>query len=167
MLRREFMITTALSTFGAAIGTAPRAMATPVNLRIASIEPYLVKGGKCFVLVRTSENITGIGEVSPMNSRASFQLIRDEFAPRLQGMNPLDIDRCWEKLFYQTYKQGVMGLQPEAIAGVDIALWDVLGKVAGLPIHQLLGGKRRDSVRVYASIGGGGASTPNRMAELA
>ena len=144
-----------------------KAYASEQRIRITAVEPYVLKGGKCFVLVRTSEGITGIGEVSPMNSPTAAHLIANAFAPRVIGMNPLDIERCWEKVFYSTYKQGVMGLQPEALAGVDIALWDILGKVAGMPIHQLLGGKRRDSVRVYASIGGGAASTPQGMAKRA
>jgi L-alanine-DL-glutamate epimerase-like enolase superfamily enzyme len=99
-----------------------------------------------------------------MNSQTAAHLIATAFAPRLIEMNPLDIQLCWDKVYYGTYKQGVMGLQPEALAGVDIALWDILGKVAGMPIHQLLGGKRRDAVRVYASIGGGAGSTPKAMA---
>ena len=136
-------------------------------LKITAVEPRVLRGGKCFVLVRTSENLTGIGEVSPMNARTAAHLIATSFAPLLVGMNPLDIERCWETVFYRTYKQGVMGLQPEALAGVDIALWDVLGKVTGLPISQLLGGKRRDWVRVYASMGGAARSTPAEMAKKA
>lgn len=143
------------------------ALADGEDMKITSVDPYVLTGGKCFVLVRTSEGITGIGEASPMNSRATARLISTAFAPRLVGMNPLDIERCWETVFYATYKQGVMGLQPEALAGVDIALWDILGKVVGLPIYQLLGGKRRDSVRVYASIGGGARQFPAKMAALA
>ncbi|MBI4558431.1 MAG: mandelate racemase/muconate lactonizing enzyme family protein [Candidatus Hydrogenedentes bacterium] len=137
------------------------------SMKIMSIEPHLLKGGKCFVLVRTSEGITGIGEVSPMNAPASAHLIENVYSKLLTGMNPLDIERCWEKAYFSTYKQGVMGLQPETIAGIDIALWDILGKATGLPIHQLLGGKRRDSVRVYASIGGGAHNTPKEMAQRA
>jgi L-alanine-DL-glutamate epimerase-like enolase superfamily enzyme len=137
------------------------------QLKITAVEPYVLKGGKCFVLVRTDAGVTGIGEVSPMNAPAAAHLIANAFAALLVGMNPLDIERCWERIFYRTYKQGVMGLQPEALAGVDIALWDILGKVADLPISQLLGGKRRDWVRVYSSIGGGANSTPEKMAERA
>lgn len=49
----------------------------------------------------------------------------------------------------------VMVAQPEAMAGIDIALWDIFGKVTGMPLWQLMGGKRRDRIRVYSSIGGG------------
>jgi len=165
--RRSFLV-----GLGAAAGCAALArlrntigaLAAEHSIRITAVEPYVLRGGKCFVLVRTSEGVTGVGEASPMNSGTAAHLIATAFAPRLAEMNPLDIQRCWDRLYYGTYKQGVMGLQPEALAGVDIALWDILGKVAGMPINQLLGGKRRDSVRVYASIGGGAASTPKAMA---
>jgi len=168
--RREFV-----RSFGALAGCtmlAPvygtmKALAAEHAIRITAVEPHLVRGGKCFVLVRTSEGITGIGEASPMNSATAAHLISTRFAPLLEGRNPLDIERCWERVFYRTYKQGVMGLQPEALAGVDIALWDILGKVTNLPISQLLGGKLRDSVRVYASIGGGSRATAKMMAQRA
>ena len=143
------------------------AMAAEHAIKITGVEAYVLRGGKCFVLVRTSAGVTGIGEVSPMNSRTAAHLIRESFGRLLVGMNPLDIKVCWEKVFYRTYKQGVMGLQPEALAGVDIALWDILGKVAGMPISQLLGGKRRDSVRMYSSIEGGARRTAKQMAKLA
>ncbi len=145
-----------------------KALAKEHKIKITAVEPYLLKGWKCFVLVRTSaEGVTGIGEVSPMNSGTAAHLIANSFQPLLIGMNPLDIDRCWEKVFYRTYKQGVMGLQTEALAGIDIALWDILGKVAGLPVSQLLGGRRRDSVRMYSSIGGGSRSTIDEMVQRA
>jgi L-alanine-DL-glutamate epimerase-like enolase superfamily enzyme len=144
-----------------------KALAAQNDVKITAIEPYVLKGGKCWVIVRTSDSISGIGEVSPMNAPAAALLIRDAFAPLLVGMNPLDIDRCWDGVFYRTYKQGVMGLQPEAISGIDIALWDILGKVAGMPVHRLLGGKRRDSVRVYASIGGASEASPESVARRA
>ena len=133
-----------------------RAPAVRHDIKMTAVEPYALKGGKCWVIVRTFDGFSGIGEVSPMNANAAALPIRDTFAPLLVGINPLDIDRCRDGVIYRTYKQGVMGLQPEALAGFEIALWDILGKVAGMPIHRLLGGKRRDTVRVYASIGGAG-----------
>jgi len=168
--RRDFLrylgAAAGCSTLGPIYGTM-RALAAENKIRITAIEPYVLKTGSCFVLVRTSEGVTGIGEVSPMNVKVAAELIRTTFAPILVGKNPLDIERCWETVFYRTYKQGVMGLQPEALAGVDIALWDILGKVANLPISQLLGGRRRDSVRMYSSIGGGARATAAEMARKA
>ena len=168
--RRKFLRMASLPASLTILGLNPSriaVLAAGQNIRITSVEARLLEGGKCFVIVRSSEGIHGIGEVSPMNSPAAALLISGTFAPMLAGMNPLDIERCWEKMYYRTYKQGVMGLQPEAISGVDIALWDILGKVAGLPLCQLLGGKRRDSVRMYSSIGGGSLATAAEMARRA
>ncbi|MDZ4860737.1 MAG: mandelate racemase/muconate lactonizing enzyme family protein [Candidatus Hydrogenedentes bacterium] len=170
MLRRQFLLQLGAMGAGAVLGNVfqtQRAHAAQHDIKITALEPYVLKGGRCWVIVRTSDGVSGIGEVSPMNAQAAALLIRDTFAKLLVGMNPLDIERCWDRVFYSTYKQGVMGLQPEALSGVDIALWDILGKVAGMPIHRLLGGKRRDSVRVYASIGGAGESTPESVAKRA
>jgi L-alanine-DL-glutamate epimerase-like enolase superfamily enzyme len=165
--RRDFLTGTLASWVALPVLAHARAAAAANAITITAVEPYVLKGGKCFVLVRTSENITGIGEVSPMNAKTAATLIETSFAKLLIGMNPLDVDRCWEKVFYATYKQGPMGLQPEALAGVDIALWDILGKVSGLPICQLIGGKRRDKVRMYCSIGGGANSTVEEMVKRA
>ena len=161
-----------LAATGAAALLAPldstlRVLASEHRLKIEAVEPYVLRGGKCFVLVRTDEGITGAGEASPMNAPTTAHLIRTRFAPLLIGQNPLDIERLWERVYFRTYKQGVMGLQPEALAAVDIALWDILGKVTEMPIHQLLGGKRRDRVRVYSSIGGGARATINQMVRRA
>jgi len=169
--RREFLKAAGMLAGGALVApilARARALAAEnTMIRISAVEPYVLRGGRCFVIVRTTAGVTGIGEVSPMNSPAAARLIADSFAPMIIGKNPLDIERCWETIFYRTYKQGVMGLQPEALAGIDIALWDILGKVANLPIAQLLGGRRRDAVRMYSSIGGGAGATPAEMARRA
>lgn len=169
LTRRSFLRKSALLAISpfASIQLFQRKLSEENQLRITAIEPYILEGRKCFVLVRTSEGITGIGEVSPMNSYTAARLISTAIAPILVDRNPLDIEQCWEEVYYRTYKQGVMGLQPEAIAGVDIALWDIFGKVARLSISQLLGGRRRDTVRVYASIGGGASMKAKDMASLA
>ena len=117
--------------------------------------------------MRTADGITGIGEVSPMNPKVAAQFISSTCAQILIGMNALDVERCWEAVFYRTYKQGVMGLQPEALAGIDLALWDILGKVTDLPVCELIGGKRRNSVRMYSSIGGGSTQTMDEMVRAA
>jgi L-alanine-DL-glutamate epimerase-like enolase superfamily enzyme len=129
------------------------------SLKITAVDVRPLKTGSVFVLVRTSEGITGLGECSPMNARVLVSMLTDALVPIVLGRNPLDIARIWEEMLHGTYKLGVMGVQPEAMAGIDIALWDILGKVTGLPLWQLLGGKRRDRVRLYSSIGGGRRNT--------
>ncbi len=105
-----------------------------------------------FVRVFTDEGITGIGECSPMNCHVIATFINHALRPLLLGKNPLEIDKLWHELFFKTYKMGVQGIQPEAIAGIDIALWDILGKKTRLPVHVLLGGAFRDRMQLYASI---------------
>lgn len=137
------------------------------DLKITAVEPWILKTNSLIILVRTNAGITGLGECSPMNLKVIAGMIEQGLAPRIIGKNPLDINLLWESMYFGTYKLGTMGVQPEAIAGIDIALWDILGKVTRQPLHRLLGGRRRDKVRMYASIGGGATATPEEMARRA
>jgi len=124
-------------------------------MKITDVKTTVLKTGSIFIQVFTDEGITGIGECSPMNSSVIANFVNTAIKPLVIGENPLEIDKLWNRMTFRTYKLGVQGAQPEAIAGVDIALWDILGKAAGLPIHTLIGGCYRDRVMMYASIGGG------------
>jgi len=125
-------------------------------MKITDVKATFVWPSSLFVRVFTDEGITGIGECSPMNVWAIKACIDHALKPLLVGENPVEIDKAWNKLFFKTYKLGVQGIQPEAIAGIDIALWDILGKATRLPVHALLGGAYRNNLQLYASIGGGG-----------
>ena len=159
MIRRDFVRLGGVGLAGlvaeAALPTLARAAAGWRNLKVTAVEPYRLQTGSLFVLVRTSEGITGLGEVSPMNTKVLEAVVRHSLAPIVVGKNPLDVGRIWDEMLHATYKLGTAGSQPEAMAGIDIALWDILGKVAGLPVFELLGGKRKDKIRLYASIGNG------------
>jgi L-alanine-DL-glutamate epimerase-like enolase superfamily enzyme len=137
------------------------------NVKITDVETWVLSCGSLFVIVRTDAGITGYGESSPMNTRAIASMVNDALKPLVIGQNALDRDRLWDRMYFSTYKLGVMGAQPEAIAGIDIALWDILGKITGQSLSQLLGGRRRDRVRMYASIGGAADTTPAEMARRA
>jgi L-alanine-DL-glutamate epimerase-like enolase superfamily enzyme len=73
-------------------------------------------------------------------------------APLLRGEDPLLIEHLWQKMFARTRQYGRRGLVMQAISGIDIALWDIAGKVAKLPVYRLLGASR-DRVEAYASGG--------------
>ena len=118
------------------------------------------------VLVRiaTDTGIVGWGEAR--DSAATAALINETLAPRLIGKDPHEISRLWESLYSgsraaQALAEGHSqpltllrrGLGISAIAGIDMALWDIKGKALGVPVWQLLGGKVRDRVPVYASGG--------------
>jgi L-rhamnonate dehydratase len=135
-------------------------------------------GSQDTVLIRvcTDEGVTGIGEVdsapevvravveSPASMRTMWGL-RD----LCLGEDPREIARIWRKLYRGTSYYGRAGVAMHAISGVEIALWDIMGKVSGLPVHALLGGAHRDSVRVYASLmaAATAAETASAVAELA
>ena len=104
------------------------------------------------VRVETDEGITGIGSASG-NGELIEIIIAKVIKPLLVSMDPTDIDAIWDKAYFRGgHKEfGTRGIGVVALSGVDIALWDILGKIRGLPLYQLLGGKRRDKVPVYAT----------------
>lgn len=77
-----------------------------------------------------------------MDVRAAAALVNEALKPLVVCENALERERLWERKYFSTYKLGVMGTRPEAIAGIDIALWDILGKVTGQSLSQLFGGRR-------------------------
>lgn len=107
------------------------------------------KGG-IIVRITTDEGVVGIGEAgfSAEYFPTVAPAIRHQLAPLLLGENPLEIRRLWEKMHAATHIWGRKGIETYAISGVDTALWDIAGKVAGLPIHALLGTDKR-SVPAY------------------
>ncbi len=126
-------------------------------MKITAVKGYLVAphSNRPMALVRvsTDEGLEGFGECSPMNAAALLGLIEHALAPLVIGENPLDTERLWQKMLLRTYKLGPMGAQIEAMAGIDIALWDIKGKALGVPVYQLLGGAVRKDIRMYASFG--------------
>lgn len=103
------------------------------------------------VEVRTDAGIVGVGEaLARFSPKAYAELIETSLKPRLIGQNPTDIAALWQSM-RRALSGRAGGMLIEAISGVDIALWDILGKVAGMPIHRLLGGMGRSHVPVYAA----------------
>jgi len=137
-------------------------------MKITDVHAYTVLNRSIFVRVFTDGGITGLGECSPMQVQSGViqQFVNGMLRPICVGKDPLEIDKRYSEMFYRPYKLGVMGAHLSAIAGVDIALWDILGKVTKLPIHTLLGGKYRDKIRMYASLGGGSGRTPAAHAKI-
>ena len=105
------------------------------------------------VRVTTDEGIVGYGEAhAPIAPEVTATIINNLLTPLLIGENPLAIDRLWEKMYASMRMRGHhRGFMSEAIAGIDIALWDIAGKATGLPIHLIMGGGYRDRVPVYQS----------------
>ena len=107
-----------------------------------------------FVRVTTEDGLVGHGEASPMQGgEHSLGVIRD-FAPSLSGADPLDHAVIVDRLMHKYVKLGPEGAVTGALAALDIALWDLKGKLFGEPIYKLLGGAWRTDIPFYASIGG-------------
>lgn len=108
-----------------------------------------------FVRVYTDEDITGLGEsfVAP-----GLTAIIGDFKRLLIGEDPRNVDRLFSKMRWAASGAGSMGgIVYNAISGIEAALWDVVGKYYEAPIYQLLGGKYRDRVRIYADCHAGEA----------
>jgi len=118
------------------------------------------------VKVTTDQGVVGWGEShAVMTPRAVATIISDLFKPVLVGKDARQIEAIWEKMYSTQRLRGYgTGYFTRAMAGVDIALWDIVGKAAGMPVYQLLGGKFRDSIPTYVGVGG---DTPEAIREAA
>ncbi|HEY7037124.1 MAG TPA: enolase C-terminal domain-like protein, partial [Thermomicrobiales bacterium] len=102
------------------------------------------------VAVLTDEGVTGIGGVFTNSGLVKAAL--NVLEPLWRGENALEPERVSEKLHQHTFWMGRGGSITHAISGIDIALWDILGKATGQPVGRLLGGRYRERVRPYASL---------------
>jgi L-alanine-DL-glutamate epimerase-like enolase superfamily enzyme len=111
------------------------------------------------IRIETDEGIVGYGEVdsSPEVGKAAIDAEMSHgtcygLREILIGMDPFDIEQIWEAMYRKTNYYGRLGVVMHAMSGVDMALWDILGKAAGKPIHKLLGGSFCEDVPAYASM---------------
>ena len=106
------------------------------------------------VMIKTDEGITGFGEVGVAYGNAcdaGFGMAVD-FAKVIIGMDPMNNEEIWEKIFRNTFwGMGGGTIVFAGISGIDIALWDIKGKALNTPVYQLLGGKTNKKLRAYAS----------------
>ncbi|MBI3831055.1 MAG: mandelate racemase/muconate lactonizing enzyme family protein [Planctomycetes bacterium] len=148
-------------------------------MRITDVEPILLRGKEAYratsgeaeaeatdngdwqmlVRVTTDEGLSGWSDVETLSTAAvaiisgqsmgitGFRTLRD----LLVGEDPLDLERLWDKLYVGSAYYGRRGIALHCISAIDNALWSIRAQAAGLPLHKLLGGKRRDRITAYAS----------------
>lgn len=131
----------------AAIGQVENAVNThsrPSDLKITDMRIAVVTSNYDYPIIRidTNQGVYGIGEVRDAGHRENAL----QFKSMLLGQNPCNIDM----LFRAMKKFGNWGREGGGVSGLEIALWDLIGKVYGVPCYQFLGGKYRDKVRLYA-----------------
>ena len=126
----------------------------PISLPYADQIAPVVFGGyrATIVQVYTDAGVVGIGECMTRLAPKALQAIVEELTPILRGKDPREREVLWEFMYGTMMNRGhTRGFFIEAMSGIDVALWDITGKVQGQPVYQLLGGKQRDKIWAYAS----------------
>ena len=110
------------------------------------------------IIVETDEGITGYGEVdtSPLVGKAVIDAYMSHgtcygLKEVIIGADPFDYEQIWNDMWAKSYYYGRSGPVMHVMSGIDMALWDIMGKASGKPVHKLLGGSYTDRVRAYAS----------------
>lgn len=127
-----------------------RPLATPLAERLRwGAMTVGVKGG-IVVRISTDEGLEGIGEAgfSAEYFPTVGPVINQQLGPLIMGEDPRDIGALWQRMFEATHMWGRRGVETYALSGIDIALWDLLGKIANQPVYRLLGASK-SRVRAY------------------
>ncbi|MBD3183037.1 mandelate racemase/muconate lactonizing enzyme family protein [Candidatus Poribacteria bacterium] len=136
-------------------------------MKITDIQTIEVMGHgySTYVRVYTDSGITGTGEC--IHGRSASSAIIGEMKHLLIGENPMNVDRLFEKVRRAYLFDGALaGNVISALTGIEIALWDLVGKALDVPVYQLLGGKFRDKIRLYSDCGSS-RNDPESCAEKA
>lgn len=134
------------------------------QMKITDVKATTLKGYKQwnYVRIETDEGLTGLGEAHPGSGVVD---IVKQFKGTLVGKDPKNIEPLYNSMIGAARNRYAMGLS--AIGGIETALWDLKGKILGVPAHQLLGGKYRSRIRLYADVGHGRGNTPEGWAQRA
>ncbi|HEU5090853.1 MAG TPA: enolase C-terminal domain-like protein, partial [Roseiflexaceae bacterium] len=143
------------------IGQAEQAIrggSRPSDLRITDIRTAVVCSNYDYPIIRidTNQGVYGIGEVRDAGHKENAL----QFKSMLLGQNPCNVDMIFRAIKHF----GNWGREGGGVSGIEIALWDLVGKVYGVPCYQLLGGKYRDKIRIYADTPAPEEATPTGYA---
>ena len=126
-------------------------VSAPVERPFTSSRGWLYKQrGSCIIEIETADGVVGWGECYGP-SQVARAYIESQYAPRILGRDPFDVEVIWEDLYNRIKDYGNKGMAISALSGIDIALWDIIGKTCGKPIHKLIGGAHRTEVQSYAT----------------
>jgi galactonate dehydratase len=138
-------------------------------MKITQLETFLTNAGLrnyLFIRLRTNTGLIGIGEASlEWQEKTVETLVHDWVKDRVLGRDPFDVEAVIGTLVRDQYQGGATVMT--AISGVEIAMWDLIGKACGQPIYKLLGGRCQETIPAYANGWYGGAIMPEEFAERA
>jgi len=124
------------------------------DIKVTAVKTY-VHPTACFVKIETDAGISGWGEADHDHTQIVAKAIREVGAKYVIGKDPFDSEYIWNNIFYLGEDLGTNGVATGALAGIDNALWDLKGKITGLPVHKLLGSNNVEKIKVYGSFGRG------------
>lgn len=135
------------------------------GVKIIDVISHILFAGRTNLIVvevQTDAGITGIGEASLEGKTQAVVGAIDDLKEYLIGQDPTRIEHLWQTMYRHSFWRGgvVIG---SAISGMEQALWDISGKLLGIPVYEMLGGRVRDKVRLYAN--GPRGETPEEVAE--
>ncbi|MFN0088239.1 MAG: galactonate dehydratase [Blastocatellia bacterium] len=137
---------------------APQARPTVrESVKITKLETFLVKPRWLFLKVHTNVGVTGLGEPITEGRALTCATAIKEMEPYLIGKDPRAVAHHWQAIYRHAFYRGGPILT-SALSGIDQALWDIKGKLLGVPVYELLGGPTRNRIRVYAH-----ARTPDQV----
>ncbi len=122
-------------------------------MKITALKTYIVPPRWLFLKIETDAGVSGWGEPVVEGRALTVEAAVRELADYLIGKDPRRIEDHWTVMHRGGFYRGG-AIMMSAIAGIDQALWDIKGKALGVPVHELLGGRLRDSIKVYSWIGG-------------
>jgi galactonate dehydratase len=138
-----------LADEAAGAGAAARVEDRGSDIKITSLKGFVV-GPKAYFKIQTNKKVTGWGEVTGLEPRVSVTLAESLFE-LLDGENPTRIEHLWQKVFRSHRDMRGGPFMVHTLSGIDMALWDITGKLWGVPVYRLLGGPCRSRVRMYAT----------------
>ena len=119
------------------------------SIRISALKAIPI-GPKVYVKIETNLKVTGWGEITGLEPKVGAALAESLFA-LLDGENPTRIEHLWQKLYRSHRDMRGGSFMTHTISAIDMALWDITGKLWGVPVYRLLGGPTRDKIRMYPS----------------
>jgi L-alanine-DL-glutamate epimerase-like enolase superfamily enzyme len=132
-----------------------RTISVPLRKPLAFATRYVERREYTVVRIRTADGIEGTGYCYCGNRSGNLvtAFVRELLRDHLIGSDPLAVETIWTQMYRDAVLLGRKGAAVRAISALDLALWDVIGKTTGLPLHRLLGGPKSDRVPCYASGG--------------
>src|SRR5947207_5827537 len=138
-------------------------------MKIVKLESFLANAGLrnyLFLRLRTDTGLTGLGEATLEWQERTVQTLAHEWVEgRVLGRDPFDVEAVVGGMIRDQYQGGATVMT--AISGIEIALWDLIGKACGQPVYRLLGGRCHERLPAYANGWYGGARTPDEYADRA